>query len=66
MNGQGNPFKIGYKVKDPSEDSGIKPYCSKRVGHGGKEEKRVGVVNIRIECEKKRERWRNNCGSRLV
>lgn len=56
MNGQGNPFKIGYKVKDPSEDSGIKPYCSKRVGHGGKEEKRVGVVNIRIECEKKRER----------
>lgn len=52
MNGQGNPFKIGYKVRDPSEDNGIKPYCSKWIGHGGKKDKRVGAVNIRIEYEK--------------
>lgn len=52
MNGQGNPFKIGYKVREPSEDNGIKPYCSKWMRHGGKKDKRVGAVNIRIEYEK--------------
>lgn len=58
MNGLGKSFKTGYKVRDPSEDKGIKPYCSKWVAHGGRENKGVGVVNVSIEYGRKKEKRR--------